>query len=283
MSLSRIPLTQVFRAKSNSTSSTSSTPDIDSLRTDLSSPFDVSSPYDVLGDLTPRDITPKDITPIVRRGTTDSFVPKTPPKQGKNYTLARRGTDSVVPKDVSDSRSISSSRKTSPSSSPKPLPSVPRFNMSQSNGGPRSAGTRNAKMLEYERQAEERAKEQSRMEEERQRMSTEQTNIAAEQERIAKEQYEMDQYYEAEALRHAEEMRIHQEEVRRHQARVREHQMRLQDHEASSEAFARVIAMPAKPGRDRQISFMGPPPITKGTMNGANERNGAAPAQFPGI
>jgi flagellar biosynthesis GTPase FlhF len=279
MSLSRIPLTRVFRAKSNSTSSTSSTPDLDSIRTDVTSPlFDGYSPYDVLGDLTPRDITPKDITPIVRRGTTDSFAPK----QFKNTTLARRGTDSVVPKDVSDSRSVSSSRKTSPNSSPKPLPSVPRFNMSQSNGGPRPSGTRNAKMLEYERQAEERVKEQLRMEEERERMSTEQTNIAQEQERIAKEQYEMDQYYEAEALRHAEEMRVHQEEVRRHQARVREHQMRLQDHEASSEAFARVIAMPAKPGRDRQISFMGPP-STKTTMNGANERNGGAPAQFPGI
>jgi hypothetical protein len=270
MSLSRIPLTQVFRAKSNSTSSTSSTPDIESL-----SPKDLASPYDVLGDLVPKDITPKDITPIVRRGTTDSFVPK----DIKKPTLARRGTDSVVPKDASVSRTLSAPIK----SAPRPVLPVTSINMSQSNGGPRAAGTRNAKMLEYERQAEERAKEQSRMEEERERMATEQANIAQEQERIAREQYEMDQYYEAEALRHAEEMRIHQEEVRRHQARVREHQMRLQDHEASSEAFARVIAMPAKPGRDRQISFLGPAASTKTTTNGANGVNGTAPAQFPGI
>ncbi|EPE24684.1 hypothetical protein GLAREA_08537 [Glarea lozoyensis ATCC 20868] len=271
MSLSRIPLTQVFRAKSNSTSSTSSTPDLSSL-----SPSDLSSPYDVLGDLYPKDITPKDITPIVRRGTTDSFSPKKP----KKPTLARRGTDSVIPTDDIVPRTILSPKK----SSPKPVPAVVRNNMSQSNGGPRAAGNRNAKMLEYERQAEERAKEQARMEEERQRMSTEQMNIAQEQERIAQEQYEMDQYYEAEALRHAEEMRIHQDEVRRHQARVREHQMRLQDHEASSEAFARVIAMPAKPGRDREVSFLGPARTnsTKMTSNGANG-NGTAPAQFPGI
>lgn len=266
MSLSRIPLTQVFRAKSNSTSSTRSTPDIESISSN-----DSSSPYDVLGDLIPKDITPKDITPIVRRETAGSISPK----NTKGPTLARRGTDSVVPADVFVPRDVSSPQRT------PPRPAPVRLNMSQSNGGPRPAGNRNAKMLEYERQADERAKEQSRMEEERQRMATEQMNIAQEQERIAQEQYEMDQYYEAEALRHAEEMRIHQEEVRRHQARVREHQMRLQDHEASSEAFARVIAMPAKPGRDRQISFLGPP-STKTTSNGANGMNGAAPMQFPG-
>ena len=44
-------------------------------------------------------------------------------------------------------------------------------------------------------------------------------------------------------------------EVRRHQDRVREHERRVRDHEASAEAFAKVIAMPAKPGRERQISF----------------------------
>jgi hypothetical protein len=52
-------------------------------------------------------------------------------------------------------------------------------------------GTRTAQMLEYERQADERAREQEQMN--------------------AQEEYEMRQYYEAEALKHAEEVRIHQE------------------------------------------------------------------------
>jgi len=72
-------------------------------------------------------------------------------------------------------------------------------------------GTRTAQMLEYERQADERAREQDAMSEERERMLEEQARMAAEQERIAQEEYEMRQYYEAEALKHAEEVRIHQE------------------------------------------------------------------------
>lgn len=35
---------------------------------------------------------------------------------------------------------------------------------------------------------------------------------------------------------------------------MREHERRVRDHEASAEAFAKVIAMPAKPGRDRQMA-----------------------------
>ena len=94
-----------------------------------------------------------------------------------------------------------------------------------------------------------------------------------EEERIAQEEYEMQQYYEAEALKHAEEMRLHQEEVRRHQQRVREHERRVVDHEATSEAFAKVIAMPALPGRERQVSFLG--------IGDGRKANGKPPAQFP--
>jgi hypothetical protein len=72
-------------------------------------------------------------------------------------------------------------------------------------------GTRTAQMLEYERQAEERSREQDAMNDERERMMEEQARMRAEQERIAQEEYEMKQYYEAEALKHAEEVRIHQE------------------------------------------------------------------------
>ncbi|TVY91130.1 Reticulocyte-binding protein-like protein a [Lachnellula willkommii] len=198
MSLSRIPLTQVFRSKSNSTSSTSS----DS------------------GTTSPQT---RDTTPIF--------------------------------------------------SSPVRANTLPGFGMAQPNGGAR--GTRTPQMLEYERQAEERQKEYDRMQEERERMQEAEDKIQQEQERIAQEEYEMRQYYEAEALKHAEEMRVHQEEIRRHQQRVREHQRRLQDHEASAEAFARVIAMPAKQGRDK-ISFIAAPRKNSATTNG----NGQAPAQF---
>ena len=117
-------------------------------------------------------------------------------------------------------------------------------------------GTRTPQMLEYERQAEERAKEADKMQEERDVMMDAELKMQQEIERIAQEEYEMRQYYEAEALKHAEEVRSHQEEVRKHQARLREHQQRVLDHEASSEAFAKVIAMPAKLGATRQISFL---------------------------
>lgn len=55
-------------------------------------------------------------------------------------------------------------------------------------------------------------------------------------------------------------------DVRKYQSKMREHERRIRDHEVSSEAFARVIAMPAKPGRERQVSFMAP---------GSNGNNGA--------
>lgn len=66
-------------------------------------------------------------------------------------------------------------------------------------------------MLEYERQAEERAREAELMAEERERMLEDMARISNEQNRIAQEEYEMKQYYEAEALKHAEEVRLHQE------------------------------------------------------------------------
>lgn len=76
---------------------------------------------------------------------------------------------------------------------------------------PTMKGTRTPQMLEYERQAEERAREMAQVAEDRQRMADEMDRMTREQERIAQEEYEMRQYYEAEALRHAEEMRLHKE------------------------------------------------------------------------
>lgn len=203
MSLSRIPLNQVFRAKADSTSSNGSRPD-----------FDVLEPRDVTNSPTPSDFSePVDITP-------------------KDVTAPSRVFPSLP------------SIFTRPKAAPNMASSSPVLNGNGamngngvSNGGP-VRGNRNPKMLEYERQAEERMREQDRMEEERNRMANEQSRMRQEQERIAQEQYEMDQYYEAEALKHAEEMRIHQEEVRRHQERVREHERKLRDHEESSMAFA---------------------------------------------
>ncbi|KAG9233538.1 hypothetical protein BJ875DRAFT_511833 [Amylocarpus encephaloides] len=247
MSLSRIPLNQVFRAKSNSTSSNGSAQE-----NDLFIPRDVTkSP--TAPTLDTKSIIPEDITNSPKSGSPKSIF------------------DTFGAKDVSSNTSVSNSP-------PQPIAIMAQPNGNGTTGGPpRAGGNRNPRMLEYERQAEERAREQDRMDEERSRMREEQDRMSREQERIAQEQYEMDQYYEAEALKHAEELRVHQEEIRRHQARVREHQMRLQDHEASSEAFARVIAMPAKPGRDRQISSL-PPANTKA----ANGAKGGPPAQSPG-
>ena len=97
-------------------------------------------------------------------------------------------------------------------------------------------------------------------------MQEELSVIEREAERIAQEEYEMEQYYQAEALRHAEELRVHQEEIRKHQERVRAHERRMRDHEASSEAFAKVIAMPAKAGREKStVPFMAPPIKRTGT------------------
>lgn len=49
---------------------------------------------------------------------------------------------------------------------------------------------------------------------------------------------------------------------------MREHERRVRDHEASAEAFAKVIAMPAKPGRDRQMAFITPLDRTGTGLNG---------------
>jgi hypothetical protein len=130
-------------------------------------------------------------------------------------------------------------------------------------------------MLEYERQAEERAREQEAMADERDRMLETELRIRKEQERIAQEEYEMRQYYEAEALKHAQEIKLHQEEVRRHQERVRDHERRIMDHEASSEAFAKVIAMPATKGATRAVSFLQAQGGRNGNGAKANGVNGA--------
>ena len=76
---------------------------------------------------------------------------------------------------------------------------------------------------------------------------------------------------------------------------MRKHERRLRDHEASMEAFAKVIAMPAKPTRARQISFMAPSQRggnanPNGSPNGNGNGNGNGllmtpprpPAAFPG-
>lgn len=130
---------------------------------------------------------------------------------------------------------------------------VSAFKMASNNN---ERGTRTPKMLEYERQAEQRLLEAQRIEAERDRIQQDQAAMRREQERISQEEYEMEQYYEAEALKHAEELRLHQEEVKRHQERKREHDRKMRDHEASSEAFAKVIAMPARPARERQVSLL---------------------------
>ncbi|QSZ30330.1 hypothetical protein DSL72_004852 [Monilinia vaccinii-corymbosi] len=114
------------------------------------------------------------------------------------------------------------------------------------------------RIVEYERQAEQRAREQDLMTAAQDRMLEAQARIQADADRIAQEQYEMEQYYETEALKHAEEMRVHQAEVRKHEEFMRAHDRKLREHEASMEAFAKVIAMPAKQTRPRQISFMAP-------------------------
>ncbi|KAH7336654.1 hypothetical protein BKA65DRAFT_37877 [Rhexocercosporidium sp. MPI-PUGE-AT-0058] len=229
MSLTRIPLQQVFRSKRQKSSSVSS-----------------------------RDST----TSISSNSSTSPAEEKISPFSNLN----------------------SISTKVAPVASPKESRTSNPFTFAQfaagfpgmsSNGSPATIrGTRTPQMLEYERQAEERAREMAQIEEDRARMNEEMDKMTREQERIAQEEYEMKQYYEAEALRHAEEMRLHKEEVRRHQERVREHARRIRDHEASSEAFAKVIVMPAKGGR--QISFL--PPGARngnGSPNGANGANGA--------
>lgn len=128
-----------------------------------------------------------------------------------------------------DSNSSIESPTTSPEQSPavKPLPRLPPaprnrtsdpFTFAQFGRGlssmsapPMMRGTRTPQMLEYERQAEERAREMAQINEDRDRMADELAKITRDQERIAQEEYEMRQYYEAEALRHAEEMRLHKE------------------------------------------------------------------------
>jgi hypothetical protein len=100
---------------------------------------------------------------------------------------------------------------------PSLLLSHPTHTMSKPN---RTRGAVPPKMIEFERQAEQRAREQDEMAAAQDRMLEAQSRIAQEAERIAQEQYEMEQYYETEALKHAEEMRVHLEEVKRHEGEL---------------------------------------------------------------
>ncbi|PBP18799.1 hypothetical protein BUE80_DR010462 [Diplocarpon rosae] len=219
MSLTRIPLQQVFRSKQP--------------RREKS--YSVSS---------------RDSDELTRRSSSSSHPPAEDPDQASPpAALATQPESGFAPR----SRSGSSRRRRSTRS----RSSV--FGLgAMSAPPPMLRGTRTPQMLEYERQAEERAREVAQVEEERGRMGEERERIAREQERIAQEEYEMRQYYEAEALRHAEEMRLHKEEVRRHQELVKDHDRRIRDHEASSEAFAKVIVMPVRGGR--AVSFVQPQP-----------------------
>lgn len=136
-------------------------------------------------------------------------------------------------------------------------------------------GTRTPQMLEFERQAEERAREQEAMQEERDRMMEMEVKIQRDKERIEQEEYEMQQYYQAEALKHADELRYHQEEVRRHQDRMRAHERMMMDHEASSEAFAKVIAMPVQAARKRNVSFYRMPRVGGGSISSVGSQSGS--------
>lgn len=136
-------------------------------------------------------------------------------------------------------------------------------------------GTRTPQMLEFERQAEERAREQEAMQEERDKMMEMEMKIQKDRERIEQEEYEMRQYYEAEALRHADELRYHQEEVRRHQDRVRAHERMMMDHEASSEAFAKVIAMPVQAARKRDLFSYRMPRVGGGSISSVGSQSGS--------
>ena len=144
-------------------------------------------------------------------------------------------------------------------------------------------GTRTPQMLEFERQAEERAREQEAMQEERDRMMETEAKIQRDKERIEQEEYEMRQYYEAEALKHADELRYHQEEVRKHQDRVRAHERMLLDHEASSEAFAKVIAMPVTAGGRRQMpAYYRMPRVGGGSISSLGSRSGSRAGSIDG-
>ncbi|CAD6501412.1 BgTH12-01664 [Blumeria graminis f. sp. triticale] len=74
-------------------------------------------------------------------------------------------------------------------------------------------GILTAKMLEFERQAEERYRENEVMAAERNRMLEELGIIQQEQNRILEEKHTMSKYYESEALKHAEETRKHREDL----------------------------------------------------------------------
>lgn len=100
--------------------------------------------------------------------------------------------------------SSSSSLQTSPVVSPTKRKSrvqrpvvatLDRFDSFNMSSAPAPRGTRTAKMLEYERQAEERTREMMVMRTEQMRMLEETMAIQKEQERIAQEEYEMQQYY----------------------------------------------------------------------------------------
>lgn len=97
-------------------------------------------------------------------------------------------------------------------------------------------GTRTPQMLEYERQAADRVREQEAMDKERKAMKDQIILMQREKEKIEQEEYEMKQFYEAAALKHEEERRAHKEEVRRFEERVRTFERLKRDHEVGRES-----------------------------------------------
>jgi hypothetical protein len=195
MSLSRIPLEQVFRTKpgsidtsNSSTSTTTRSPSQSTKRTSYSSTS--SSP-------------PPSVDERRERSRYPSFSQTKPPALLQLQSQIQTSAP-TQPRSQSQTRGLTTFNTVGGTSG---------FALSNyfANMATPPRGTRTAQMLEYERQADERSREQDAMNEERERMLEEQARMRAEQERISQEEYEMRQYYEAEALKHAEEVRIHQE------------------------------------------------------------------------
>ena len=188
MSLSRIPLEQVFRSKPGSIDTSSTT------------------------------TTTRSLSQSTKRTSYSSSSSSPPPveREKEGDSRGRSGYPNPLNSQTQTKPQYPSQSKYQSQSQTKGLPtfgSISGFTLSNyfASMATPARGTRTPQMLEYERQAEERAREQDAMNEERERMLEEQARMRAEQDRIAQEEHEMRQYYEAEALKHAEEVRIHQE------------------------------------------------------------------------
>ncbi len=182
MSLSRIPLEQVFRSKPGSIDTSSTTTSTRSLSQST-------------------------------KRTSYSSSSSSPPPVGREKEGDSRGRSGYPTQAKSQYFSQSQYQSQSKIKGLTTFGSSAGFTLSNyfATMATPARGTRTPQILEYERQAEERAREQDAMNEERERMLEEQARMRAEQDRIAQEEHEMRQYYEAEALKHAEEVRIHQE------------------------------------------------------------------------